>query len=360
MNFLTPGPLQVDPEWMTAALRRAGAIRGARVVSMTCDPVGNGLVGDSYRFALTYDENEHDAPASVIGKFPATDPDSRRSGSAHLLYLREVSFYRKLAHTLPIHTPRPFVAEIDPETDDFILILEDLAPFRQVDQLAGCSLEDARIVLAEAAALHAPRWGDPTLQSLDWLATRPARASAAVNEALPAIIRLFKDRYRDALEPEYLALVEKLPDVLARSREDRSSPRTLQHADFRLDNVLFDVRGGALPMATLDWQTLRIGPGAMDVAYFLSAGLHPSERRQHESDLVRFYHYELARRGVRNYDRNQCWHDYRRQTLHGILMGVFSVHSVARTERGDALFLKMTRGACEQALDHQSFRLWQA
>jgi hypothetical protein len=365
MNLLIPDPLQIDPEWMTGALRRAGAIRGARVVDMTCKPVGNGLVGDSYRFDLTYEdlayeEAEPDAPASVIGKFPAADPDSRRAGSAHLLYLREVSFYRELAHTLAINMPRPFVAEIDPETDDFILILEDLAPFRQVDQLAGCSLEDARIVMAEAAALHAPRWDDPALQSLDWLMARPARASAAMHETLPSIIRLFKDRYRDALEPEYLALVEKLPEVLARSREDQLSPRTLQHADFRLDNVLFDVKGGARPMATLDWQTLSIGPGVMDVAYFLSAGLDPSERRQHEADLVRFYHAELTRRGVRNYDWDHCWHDYRRQTLHGILMGVFSALSVKRTERGDALFLKMTRGACEQALDHRSFHLWQA
>jgi len=360
MNSLIPGPLQINPDWMTGALRRAGAIRVARVVDMTCKPVGNGLVGDSYRFDLAYEEAEPDAPASVIGKFPATDPDSRRAGSAHLLYLREVSFYRELAHTLAIHTPHPFVAEIDPETDDFVLILEDLAPFRQVDQFAGCSLEDARTVMAEAAALHAPRWGDPALQSLDWLVARPARASAAVHETLPPIIRLFKDRYRDALEPEYLALVEKLPEVLARSREDQSSPRTVQHADFRLDNVLFDVKGGARPMATLDWQTLRTGPGAMDVAYFLSAGLDPSERRQHEADLVRFYHAELTRRGVRNYDWDHCWHEYRRQTFHGILMGVFSALSVARTERGDALFLKMTRGACEQALNQRTFDLWQA
>ena len=217
MSFLTPGPLQIDPEWMTDALRRADAIRGARVVDMTCKPVGNGLVGDSYRFGLTYQEAEPDAPASVIGKFPAADPDSRRAGSAHLLYLREVSFYRELAHTLAINTPRPFVAEIDPETDDFILILEDLTPFRQADQLAGCSLDDARTVMAEAAALHAPRWDDPALQSLDWLVARPARASATLHETLPPIIRLFKDRYRDALEPEFLALVEKLPEGLARS-----------------------------------------------------------------------------------------------------------------------------------------------
>jgi hypothetical protein len=364
MSCLIPGPLQIDQEWMTGALRRAGAICKAKVVDMTCKAVGNGLVGDSYRFGLTYadltyEEAEPEAPASVIGKFPAADPNSRRSGSVHSLYLREVSFYRELAHTLAIRTPRSFVAEIDPETDDFVLILEDLAPFRQMDQLAGCSLKDARTVMAEAAALHAPRWEDPALQSLDWLVARPARASVTVHETLPPIIRLFKDRYRDALEPEYLALVEKLPEVLARSREDRSSPRTLQHADFRLDNVLFDVKGGARPMATLDWQTLRTGPGVMDVAYFLSAGLDPSERRRHEADLVRFYHAELTRRGVQNYDWDHCWHDYQRQTLHGILMGVFSALSVARTERGDALFLKMTRGACQQALDHRSFELWQ-
>jgi len=360
MNSLTPGPLQINPDWMTGALRRAGAIRGAKVVDMTCKPVGNGLVGDSYRFGLAYEAAEPEAPASVIGKFPAADPDSRRAGSAHLLYLREVSFYRELAHTLAINTPRPFVAEIDPETDDFILILEDLAPFRQVDQLTGCSLEDAGIVMVEAAALHASRWDDPALQSLDWLVVRPARAAATLRETLPPIIRLFEDRYRDALEPEFMVLVEKLPEGLARIRDDRSSPRTVQHADFRLDNVLFDIGGGARPMATLDWQTVSVGPGAMDVAYFLSAGLDPVERRQHEADLVRFYHAELTRRGVRNYDWDHCWRDYRRQTLHGILMGVFSALSVQRTERGDALFLKMTRGACEQALDHRSFDLWQA
>ena len=56
MNLLIPDPLQIDPEGMTGALRRAGAIRGARVVDMTCKPVGNGLVGDSYRFDLTYED----------------------------------------------------------------------------------------------------------------------------------------------------------------------------------------------------------------------------------------------------------------------------------------------------------------
>jgi hypothetical protein len=68
MNSLTPGPLQIDPDWMTGALWRAGAIRGSRIADMTCRPVGNGLVGDSFRFDLCYEDAEPGAPASVIGK----------------------------------------------------------------------------------------------------------------------------------------------------------------------------------------------------------------------------------------------------------------------------------------------------
>ncbi len=172
---------------MTDALRQAGAMRGTKVVDMTCEPVGNGLVGDSYRLGLAYEEVEPDAPASVIGKFPAADPDSRRSGSAHLLYLREVSFYRELAHTLPINTPRPFVAQIDPETDDFILIREDLAGgsarrlfTRRRQDRAGGGCGVARL-----------RWGDPALQSLDWLAARPTRPLGALSGGRTGRFKVF-------------------------------------------------------------------------------------------------------------------------------------------------------------------------
>ena len=46
--------------------------------------------------------------------------------------------------------------------------------------------------------------------------------------------------------------------------------------------------------------------------------------------------------------------------VHGVFMGVFSAMVVERTERGDALFLAMTRGACAQALDLDTFDLWTA
>lgn len=349
----------IDAAWLTAALRGSGALPVGRVSDITMAPVGNGLVADSFRFGLTYDGAGPDAPASVVGKFPSHDPVSRKSGTDHMLYVREVSFYRELAATVAIHTPAAHVAIIDPATDDFVLILADLAPARQGDQLAGCSLADAQVAMAEAAALHAPRWGDPRLETLDWLSVRPAALGNMVDTMLPMIIGLFRERFAGMLAPEHLAMVEKLPAALVAMRGNRTAPVTVQHADFRLDNMMFDVNGAARPMATLDWQTVGAGPGLTDVAYFLSAGISPEERRAHEGELLRFYYGELLRRGVRNYDWDACWRDYRRFTLHGILMGVFSALSVERTERADALFLKMTRGACEQVADHGSFGFWE-
>ena len=359
-RLLAPDPTTIDADWMTVALRRAGLLgEGGRVSGVAAKGVGNGLVGDSFRFTLTYEGEATGAPASVVGKFPARDPASRKSGTDHMLYIREVSFYRELAKTVAIHVPRPLVAEIDPATDDFTLIFEDLGPARQGDQLTGCSLEDARTAMGQAAALHAPRWGDASMLEIDWLAIRPQQLSGMVTEQLPAIIGLFADRYDGMLEPEFMDLVRRLPATLTAQRQGTApAPLTVQHADFRLDNVMFDVQGGRHPMATLDWQTVTVGPGATDVAYFLSAGIDPQSRRDHERDLVSLYHSELVRRGVTGYDRETCWTDYRRFATHGVLMGVFSALSVERTERGDALFLKMTRGACEQALDLDTFSFW--
>ncbi|MDB5432160.1 MAG: hypothetical protein JWP35_3276 [Caulobacter sp.] len=356
---IATGPDQIDADWMTAALRASGALPQGRVSGMTVTPVGNGLLGDSFRFALTYDAAPDGAPASVVGKFPAVDPTSKASGAALGLYVREVSFYRELAHTVGIITPKPHVAAIDLETHDFTLIFEDFGPARPGDQLAGCSVEDAETAVLEAAALHAPHWGKDSLGDIAWLNSGEATMTT-VSAMLPAVIVGFKDRYDGQIEPELLGLMDRLPAVMSAMRADRTSPRTVTHGDFRLDNVLFDIQGGTRRMGTLDWQTPAVGPGINDVAYFLSAGLSPQERREHERALVARYHGELTRLGVNGYGLDQCWTDYRRFSVSGLFTGLFSAMVVERTERGDALFLKMVRGGGLQALEHKTFDFWDA
>ena len=355
---IAPGPYLIDAEWMTKALRASGDLPHGEVIELQSRPVGNGLVGDSFRFELKYSSAPDTAPASVVGKFPAEDAASRASGAGLRLYLREVSFYRDIAQTVDISTPRPLYAQINPETHDFTLILEDLGPARAGDQLAGCSVEYAATALKEAAALHAPRWGDASLAQIDWLNPANSEMNGQIAAALPMVVAAFKDRYQGQLEPECLAIVDRLPAAVLAMQTGTDAPITLQHADFRLDNILFDVKSGARPMGTLDWQTITLGPALTDVSYFLSAGLSPQTRREHERDLVGLYHAELQRLGVQDYPLEAAWRDYQRFAVHGVLMGVFSAMAVERTDRGDALFLKMTRGGCLQALDHGTFEMW--
>jgi hypothetical protein len=350
---------QIDPAWMTAALRASGALPSGRVTELDVKPVGNGLVGDSFRLAITYDGAPDTAPASVVGKFPAADPGSRATGGAFNLYGREVGFYRELAGSVGIITPKTHFARIDPATSDFTLIFEDLGPARAGDQLTGCSVEDARTAVLEAAALHAPRWNDPSLRQIDWLSAG-ADMYPAIIAALPGVIAAYRERYDGVLEDDDMAIVNRLPEIMPLFQGLADGPFTIQHGDFRLDNILFDIQGGTRRMGTLDWQTLAIGPGMTDVTYFLSAGVSPELRRMHERELVSTYHEELRRLGVTDYAAGDCWTDYRRMAVHGVFMGVFSAIAVERTERGDALFLAMTRGACAQALDLDTFDLWKA
>ena len=350
-------PRDVDAAWLTAVLRGAGVLGEASVSAVVAKPVGNGLVGDSFRFALSYDGSAPGAPASVVGKFAAADPVSKAAGVNLNLYAREVAFYRELAGTVAINTPRALCADIDPETFDFTLLFEDMAPARQGDQLTGCSLEDAHTAMLQAAALHGPRWSDPALLKLEWLGSRDV-VNTQIVDMVPPVLTAFRERYDDLLEPEFMAACAGLPTAFAAYNADRSAPVTVQHGDFRLDNILFDVQGGAAPMATLDWQTVGAAPGLVDVSYFLSAGLAPDIRRAHEAELVRAYHEALKGYGVADYGWDACWRDYRRFAVHGVFMAVFSSIAVERTERGDKMFMAMARGACAQALEHGTYGFW--
>jgi aminoglycoside phosphotransferase (APT) family kinase protein len=133
----------------------------------------------------------------------------------------------------------------------------------------------------------------------------------------------------------------------------RHNRRSLLHGDFRLDNMLFDVRGGAEPIALVDWQTCAVGCGLTDIGYFLGCGIGSALRSPHEAALLDLYCAEMTRLGV-PLTRTEIWDDYCIGALHGVSTAVFSAAFVVRTERGDANFLSMARGACELALEHDS------
>ena len=346
-------PYGVDAAWLTAALNGAGI--AAQVEGFTTQKVGDGMLGESVRFNLEYARPVEGAPASVVGKFPSADPVSRATGGQIGLYLNEVRFYQEIAHTVDVRTPRPFVAQIDTATCDFTLLLEDMGPARGGNQLTGCSLTDAETAMREAAALHGPRWGDPTLGDVAFL-NRPAIDSGVITAIFGGVIAAFRARYEGRLEPEYMAICQDFADNIGAFYSGPAAPRTLQHLDFRLDNMLFEPQGGRWPLAVLDWQSVALGAGVLDVAYFIGAGLPTEIRQKHEQDLLKQWLEALRGYGV-TYDWNDAWTAYRHYLLQGVFTAIFASVSTKQTERGDEMFLTMARRHCAQAADLESMKL---
>ena len=216
------------------------------------------------------------------------------------------------------------------------------------DQLAGCSPEEARAAISELVRLHAPRWGDESLASLEWLHKNAGAGGDAMASFLPVLWDNFLARYADVLEPAVRRAGDTLFSHLLGFYLADTRPWTIIHGDYRLDNLLFSPDG---PVAVVDWQLCAHGPAMNDVAYFIGAGLLPEVRRGVEHDLVRAYFDDLVAFGVTGYDWDTCWRDYRRGTWSGLIIAVASATLVERTERGDQLFLAMATRHALHAVD---------
>lgn len=351
MTAIPSHPDLITPAWLTERLRAAGLLPQGVVTAISWEPIGTGQVGDSVRFHLTYDRPGA-GPATLAGKFPAADVTSRGTAAAFGLYAKEVGFYRELRQHLGVRVPETIVAEIADDGVDFILLFEDLGPARGGNQLASCTAADARAGVIQAAALHAPSWGHAEILATDWLQAKP-EVAAQVQALYPNAQAIFRERYADSLEPEFMAVCEELAEAGALWFGRDLPPQCLIHGDFRLDNMLFDVKGGAEPIAVLDWQTVALGNGLTDIGYFLGTGIGDDLRRAHEAELLDLYCAEMTARGVA-LTRDAIWDDYVVGALHGVSTAVFSAAYVERTERGDANFLSMARGGCALALQHGS------
>ncbi|MGE4322711.1 MAG: phosphotransferase [Sphingobium sp.] len=349
-------PQDLDPDRLTDMLRRTGLTGDERVTAAPYAAVGTGMSSDSYRYTITYDRPT-DAPATLIGKFPAADPTSRASGREWASYLNEVAFYRDVAHDLGARLPSCHVAAFDPATHDFTLLLEDLAPARVIDQVDGCGLADARTAVRAIAAVHGSSWGRNDIGALDWLRRRNAMNQTWFDR-LPQVVDIFLDTFADQLESRYHPLVAQLPRVYAAAQGDTGSPHAIQHADFRLDNLLYEPCGEQGTVAVLDWGTVGFGPPLVDVSYFIGASFDADQRAAHEEELVRAYHDALSAWPVGDYDWDQCWRDYRRFCVQGLFIGVAATQTVERTERGDRIFLSMVRNACDQMERLGTFAAW--
>ncbi|MBW2421286.1 MAG: phosphotransferase [Deltaproteobacteria bacterium] len=346
---------ELSAEWVTNSLRETGVLCDARVNKIEHQILGEGegFMGQVIRLRLHLDQPEDGVPQTVIAKLPTLVRENRSIGELLGAYEREILFYDALAPALPLRTPRVYysamegsrtseqeaegAAKLDTfpmwlirlvmllvtwlasrRTRSYVILLEDIAPGRVGDQVAGCTTQEAGRILAEIAKVHARYWEKPELGESYWLRRQvlnPRTMHSVFLKNLPGFSERFRSSAPEGFESS-LRWLEENAVKLMRAFGD-SAPETLLHGDLRLDNLGFSQPANSEPGSIIffDWQLAGRGPSAYDVAYFLSGALTPELAPEVSVELVRDYHAALVSEGIEDYSFEDCLRDYRRALL---------------------------------------------
>ncbi|MFM7307919.1 MAG: phosphotransferase [Actinomycetota bacterium] len=307
MAAAIPGSINdVTAEWMSAAT--GWNVTGVRNEIIG---VGVGVASAVYRSHLT----GSGCPASVIVKLPALDPNATFTSTVLKMYIREVKFFKTLAKDVPFKVSKSYYGEVNEETSQFAMVVEDLGNLRIVDQVKGMNIDDARRAIDGLAAMHAKWWG-----KADALAADGTTISLG-DPIYPAIVPLvFAEGWEKCTKeikmpdsimqvgPRFGAAVQPLLASLAQG------PNTLAHGDYRADNILF---GKNDELVVLDFQLIGTGIGAYDLAYFITQSITADDASKHERELFdRWVDGVLKGGAPKNLvDKKALWEHYRSAAL---------------------------------------------
>ena len=293
----------IDDEWLSQAL-------GLAVRAVEIDQIGQGVGVASALYRVTLDG---DGPASAIIKLPALDEIAFLTSAVLQMYVREVGFYRELSAECPIRHPKPYHADIDIETSQFVILMEDLGACRVVDQIEGMSEPDAWRASRELARFQAYWWGqaDPLVEN-----------GPAVSLGDPMYLDLLPPAFAEGWQKLTSAIAVSSPieaaaagwaDALPRLLGSLSAdPTTLVHGDYRADNMLFDEHDSVV---LLDFQLIGKASAAYDLAYFVAFSLSAELASRVEASLFEDWRESLISAGVPESETTGLWDRYREAAL---------------------------------------------
>lgn len=332
-------PEELSPERLTDLLREEG--HDVKVAAADVEPIGTGQMAGSYRVVLTFDGDPAGVPASMVVKLPVGTAE-RRAVSANS-YRLEVDFYRNIAPLLNARVPHCWAARRNESGDEFVLMLEDMAPRQVGDQLEGCDVDHALIAVENLAGVHGPVWGgEPLVGLLDPLGPDTIDGTRAV---FPMLTEMFFDRFATRLSQRATDVLEAFAPLAGSFLAEQRDVNGLVHGDYRLDNLLF--APDLSDVAIVDWQTVGLGLPGRDLAFFIATSFQPEQRREVEDDLIARYHSSLVAQGVGDYELSLCREDYAFGMMQIPLTVVFGSAIAETTKRGNDMFLAMIERAAE-------------
>jgi hypothetical protein len=315
-----PSPSAMTPEWLTHALCREHP--EARVVDFE---VGAGSDGTSARRALAVAYNEAGRQAGLpTALYTKSSPTlaTRIFCGLNRLATIETEFYLRVRPELDIETPHAYHGVYDEPSGRALLIMEDIAVTRGATfgdpTVTHVDRANAERMVTVMAGYHGPLWEDPRLDTEFFWLRRSEDFQRRLNDMM-GFRRMFHNglkRSRGIMPAAVVARENEMWGALEASLTLRArAPQTLLHQDVHARNWYFNGDGH---IGIYDWQANAKGLWAVDVAYALSCGLEPEDRRAWERDLLGLYLDRLAAFGGKPPTFEEAWLAYRQQMVHGL------------------------------------------
>lgn len=325
-------PAQISPSAISTALRAAGVIDQGAVTSLELEPIQehSAFNAQLVRLYLSYDLQKTGAPKSLVAKLPTARAELHENAAVFQPGLKECWFYRVGASQTPLHVPHCYYNMVDPATGASILLLQDLAPARAGNQLAGASVDHAKLALQAAARLHGAWWQNELLEELFDTGELGAPADAA-QDFVAQLFRQSWPRFVANSQGDMPPNVRRFGDYLATHMSElavlgQDSPKTLTHGDYRLDNMLIHGVGEESTCWVIDWEDIDFGTNMWDVAWFIGGCLDVRARHV-EQTLLQCYYDALVAQGVSRYTWPECQNSYRYNMCSAFVQGVLMATS---------------------------------
>jgi Ser/Thr protein kinase RdoA (MazF antagonist) len=247
-------------------------------------------------------------PETVFVKLAAQTVATRLMGELGRLGHTEVRFYSQLAPELT-GLPKAYGTAFDTWTGRYLLVLENLpaTSCEFPDTLHPLSTDQASLIVELLAKLHATFWDRLPHDGkglLGWLYTPSGDVTSLLTGSLMSTsMKRLAERTTIPIENgRFIA-----ENYRAVATVIDAPPHTVMHGDAHPGNVYF--RDGQAGL--LDWQAVRRGHPARELAYTLITSLTPEDRRAAERDLLQDYRQALAAAGGPELDDDDFWLRYR-------------------------------------------------
>ena len=260
---------------------------GINIHSFQYERIGadRGMLGEIYKVTIQSDTGSQE----VVAKFSAPRKEALDNAKRGGTHERELRCYDELLNSTPISIPEIFACWFDKDTSEYLILQEFIEFDQSVDQIEGITIAQSKLVIEEAASMHAHWWEHSDLAQSKWL---PRLNDDRRRTNLTTVTRLGWHTLTGILDEGGVkypkisgeSLSEEIDDMLC---DLSTSASTLIHSDLRADNLLFNTSGDEVMI--VDWQGCSFGPSSFDITYHMIQSLSINDRRQYEAELLNHY-----------------------------------------------------------------------